>query len=76
MKFEAANSSWREVCAQGSILAVTTIVVVVWVLIKPIVFTYDSFTYIQHASELQLGQSTNTAFSRLPVFPAICWRWA
>jgi hypothetical protein len=71
MKFEIAGSGWRELCAQGLILAISTIFVVVWVLTKPIVFTYDSFTYIEHARQLQVGQSAETVFSRLPLFPAI-----
>jgi hypothetical protein len=71
MKCEAAKLGWRELCAQAIILAVATTVVVVWVLTKPIVFTYDSFTYIDQARELQLGQSASTAFSRLPLFPAM-----
>ena len=71
MKFEAAKFGGRELYAQGAILAVATTVVVAWILTKPIVFTYDSLTYIEHARELQLGQSAATVFSRLPLFPAI-----
>jgi hypothetical protein len=71
MRFEAAKFGWREPCAQGIILAISAALVVAWVLIKPIVFTHDSFTYITSARELQLGQSTGAMFSRLPVFPAI-----
>jgi hypothetical protein len=71
MKFKAAKYERREALALGSILAAATTIVAVWVLTNPIVFTYDSFTYIEHARELQLGQSAKTAFSRLPVLPAI-----
>jgi hypothetical protein len=71
MRFEAAKFGWRELCAQGIILAISAALVVAWVLIKPIVFTHDTFTYIASARELQLGQSTSAMFSRLPVFPTI-----
>ena len=71
MKVEAAKFGGHEPFAQGCILAVATAIVVTWVLTKPIVFTYDSLTYIQHARELQLGRSAESMFPRLPLFPAI-----
>ena len=71
MRFEHAKLGWRELYAQLTVLAVSVIAVVVWVFTQPIVFTYDSFTYIDWARDLQLGQSAEPLFSRLPLFPAI-----
>ena len=71
MRFENAKLGGRELYAQLTVLAVSVIVVVVWVFTHPIVFTYDSFTYIDWARDLQLGQSAEPLFSRLPLFPAI-----
>jgi hypothetical protein len=71
MKFEAAKSAGRELCIQGIILAIAATAVAVWILTKPIVFTHDTFTYIEHARELQLGRPSANMFSRLPIFPAI-----
>ena len=71
MRFEHAKLGGRELYAQLTVLAVSVIVVVVWVFTQPIVFTYDSFTYIDWARDLQLGQSAEPLFSRLPLFPAI-----
>jgi hypothetical protein len=74
MKLEIARSDWREPYAQGLILAISATVVVVWVWTAPIVFTYDSFTYIEQARQLQPGQQSGISlFSRLPLFPAILW---
>jgi hypothetical protein len=73
MRFGAAKFDWRPLGAQAIILAISAIVVVVWVYTKPIVFTDESFTYIDFARELQLGKSGNANYLRLPVFPAILW---
>jgi hypothetical protein len=74
MKSSMARFGWGELCAQGLILAVSTTIVVVWVLSKPIVFTADTFTYIEQARQLQPGQPPGAMlFSRLPLFPAILW---
>jgi hypothetical protein len=71
MRFETAKFDWREPCIQGGLLAISVTVVAVWIFTKPIVFTYDTFTYIEIARELQLGTSTNLYYWRLPVYPAI-----
>ena len=71
MRCNAAKFGWHEPYAQGIILAISAALVVVWVLIKPIVFTHDTTTYINAARELQLGQSNAGMFSRLPAFPAV-----
>jgi hypothetical protein len=71
MKVENAKHARRELYLQGIILAISVAVVTVWVLTKPIVFTYDTFTYIEQARELQLGRPGVNIFSRLPLFPAI-----
>jgi hypothetical protein len=71
MKVENATHARRELYLQGIILAISVTVVAVWVLMKPIVFTDDTSTYIEHARELQLGRTGTNVFSRLPVFPAI-----
>ena len=74
MRFETGKVDWRRLCDHGIILAISATVVTVWVLTKPIVFTYDSFTYIDYARQLQLGKLDSAAlFSRLPVFPMILW---
>jgi hypothetical protein len=73
MRLETAKCDWRELCIQGSLLALSATVVAVWVFTKPIVFTHDSFTYIDVARELQLGRSTNSYYWRPPVYPAILW---
>jgi len=71
MRFNTAKLDRRELCVQGGLLAISVIVVVVWVLTKPIVFTYDSFTYIDVARELASGKSSNSYYFRLPLYPAI-----
>jgi hypothetical protein len=71
MKVEAAAHARRELYLQGIVLAISVTVVTVWVLTKPIVFTYDTFTYIEQARELQLGRPGGNIFARLPLFPAI-----
>jgi hypothetical protein len=71
MKLEVEKLDRWEPFAQGLILVIAATVVAVWVVTKPIVFTYDTFTYIEQARELQLGRSGANIFSRLPLFPAI-----
>jgi hypothetical protein len=71
MRFRVVNSSWRQVVAQASLLAISATVVVVWISTKPIVFTQDTLTYIDLAHALQVGQSENADYLRLPVFPLI-----
>jgi hypothetical protein len=71
MKVEATTYARRELYLQGIILAISVAVVTVWALTKPIVFTHDTFTYIEQARELQLGRPGVNVFSRLPLFPAI-----
>jgi hypothetical protein len=73
MRFEAAKFGSRELLAQGIILAISAIVVAVWVFTKPIIFTHDSFTYIDHARDLLLGQPGAALFSRLPAYPMVLW---
>jgi hypothetical protein len=73
MRFDTEGVGWREPCIQAGLLAVSAIIVVVWVFLKPIVFTDDTFTYINVARELALGKSTNSYYWRLPVYPAILW---
>ena len=63
----------RELPGQWIIMIIATTVVSVWVFTKPIVFTQDTFTYMEHARELQLGRSSDPNYPRLPVFPAILW---
>jgi len=66
------KSDWREVCAQGVVLALAVAAVAVWVYTKPIVFTQDTLTYIHHARELQLRSTLPGAlFPRTPGFPLI-----
>jgi hypothetical protein len=71
MPFGDAKLGGRNLFAQEAVLAISAAVVAVWFFTKPIVFTFDTFTYMEHARELQLGQSVNSLFSRLPLFPAI-----
>jgi hypothetical protein len=72
MPFESLRKhDWRDLVAQGMVLAISAVVVAVWVSTKPIVFTYDTFTYMDQARELQLGKSADLIFARLPLFPAI-----
>jgi hypothetical protein len=74
IEFKMAKFDRHELCAQATVLAISFIVVTVWVLTKPIVFTYDSFTYIDHARAFELGTSAADAFyERLPLFPLILW---
>ena len=68
--FGNARLGWRDIGAQGAVLAISAVVVAVWAFTKPIVFTYDTFTYINQARELYLGQSSEFLFTRLPIFPA------
>jgi hypothetical protein len=55
------------------LLALSVVIVATWVFVKPIVFTYDSFTYIDYVRELRVGKSTDANYLRLPVYPAILW---
>jgi hypothetical protein len=71
-KCAPSKLDWRELCAQGVVLALAITVVAVWVYTKPIVFTQDTFTYIHHARELQLRTALPGAlFSRTPGFPLV-----
>src|SRR5260370_9291424 len=69
MRLDLAKRERRELC-EGSLLAISVIVVVAWVLLKPIVFTYDTFTYMEVAREFASGNSTNAFYFRLPIYPA------
>ncbi|HEU5202534.1 MAG TPA: hypothetical protein VFT92_07025 [Nitrospira sp.] len=60
MRFDTAKIDRTELCVQGGLVAISAIIVAVWVLTKPIVFTYDTFTYIEVAHELVSGKSTNS----------------
>lgn len=62
---------WADVRAQGLIVAISIAVVALWVYTKPIVFTYDSFTYMDQARELQSSKAADLIFARLPLFPAV-----
>ena len=73
MKPETAKFDWHGLWPHVVILAVSAVVVAVWVSSKPIVFTQDSLTYIAHARDLQLRHFTESMFPRVPVFPAILW---
>jgi hypothetical protein len=73
MKFRSAKLDWADTSAKTTVFVVSAIVAVVWVFTKPIVFTYDSVTYIEFARELQLGKSADANYLRLPIFPAILW---
>jgi hypothetical protein len=74
MKFSGAKFDWRDLCSQGELIVGTAAAVVaVWVYTKPIVFTYDSFTYLEHARELQLGKWADALYPRLPIFPTNLW---
>jgi hypothetical protein len=73
MRFDTARLDRRELCIQGGLVAISAIVVAVWVFAKPIVFTYDTFTYIDVARELASGRATNSFYFRLPIYPAILW---
>src|SRR5260370_42674228 len=70
MRLDLAKRERRELC-EGSLLAISVIVVVAWVLLKPIVFTYDTFTYMEVAREFASGKSTNAFYFRLPIYPAL-----
>jgi 4-amino-4-deoxy-L-arabinose transferase-like glycosyltransferase len=71
MRPGAASFDWRSSGAQATIVVISTIVVALWVYNKPIVFSDESFAYIDFARELQQGRSSTQNFLRLPVFPAI-----
>jgi hypothetical protein len=72
MPFEILRKhDWRDRAAQVLVLVASTATVAVWVSTKAIVFTYDTFTYMDQARELQLGKSGDLIFARLPLFPAI-----
>jgi hypothetical protein len=71
MRFDTAKIDRTELCVQGGLVAISAIIVAVWVFTKPIVFTYDTFTYIDVARELVSGKSTNSYYFRLPIYPAI-----
>jgi hypothetical protein len=58
---------------QVILLALSTALVAVWVYTKPIVFTYDTHSYIDFARQLQQGKAADTFFLRLPIYPAILW---
>src|SRR5262245_29183149 len=73
MRLGAASFDWRSLGAQATIVVISTIVVALWVYNKPIVFSDESFAYIDFARELQQGRSGTLNFLRLPVFPAILW---
>jgi hypothetical protein len=73
MRFDTAKIDRTELCVQGGLVAISAIIVAVWVLTKPIVFTYDTFTYIDVARELVSGKSTNSYYFRLPIYPTILW---
>ncbi len=71
MRLGAASFDWRSSGAPATIVVISTIVVALWVYNKPIVFSDESFTYIDFARELQQRRSSTQNFLRLPVFPAI-----
>jgi hypothetical protein len=72
MRFESLRKhDWRDLGPDALVVAISIAVVAVWVSTKPIVFTYDTFTYMDQARELQAGKSANLIFERLPLFPAI-----
>jgi hypothetical protein len=73
MRLGAASFDWRSLGAQTTIVVISTMVVALWVYNKPIVFSDESFAYIDFARELQQGKSGALNFLRLPVFPAILW---
>ena len=74
MRFETLKFDWRRLSAQLVILAISAVVAAVWVSTKPIVFTHDSFSYIDHAHQLLVGKYSDTAlFLRLPLYPLILW---
>jgi 4-amino-4-deoxy-L-arabinose transferase-like glycosyltransferase len=73
MRLDLAKLERRELCVQGSLLAISVIAVVAWVLLKPIVFTYDTFTYMEVAREFASRKSTNSFYFRLPIYPALLW---
>ena len=71
MRLGAASFDWRSSGAPATIVVISTIVVALWVYNKPIVFSDESFAYIDFARELQQRRSSTQNFLRLPVFPAI-----
>src|SRR4051794_28674778 len=73
MRLVTTKFNSRELFTQGGLLAIAAGTVSVWVLTKPIVFTHDTFTYMDVARELDLGRSTNSFYFRLPIYPAILW---
>ena len=50
-------------------MIIATTVVSVWVFIKPIVFTHDTYTYMEQRASC-IGSSSEPDYPRLPVFPA------
>jgi hypothetical protein len=73
MRFDTAKLDRRELCIQASLLAISVTVVAVWVFAQPIVFTHDTFTYMDVAREFASGRSTNSYYFRLPIYPALLW---
>jgi hypothetical protein len=72
MRFEGLREHrWGDLGAQALIVVLSIAVVAVWVATRPIVFSYDTFTYVDQARELQAGKSADLIFVRLPLFPAI-----
>jgi hypothetical protein len=71
MRLGAASFDWRSLGGQATIVVISAIVIAVWVYTKPIVFSDESFAYIDFARDLQLGKMGAPNFLRLPVFPAI-----
>jgi hypothetical protein len=71
MRLDITKLRWRERYVQSALLAISATVVAVWVFTKPIVFTYDTLTYIDVAHALKVGNSANADYLRLPVFPLI-----
>jgi len=72
MQFAHVKLDWSRLRGQGGVVVISAAVVAIWTITQPIVFTYDTFTYIDQAGELLLGElSARSMFSRLPLFPAI-----
>src|SRR6266540_5284565 len=71
MRLGAASFDWRSSGAQATIVVISTMVVALWVYNKPIVFSDESFAYIDFARDFQQGRSGTQNFLQLPVFPAI-----
>ncbi len=68
MRLGAASFDWRSSGAQATIVVISTMVVALWVYNKPIVFSDESFAYIDFARDFQQGKSSTPNFL---VFPAI-----